>query len=350
MTAEPLLEVENLRTSFQTEEGELSAVNGVSFDVMPGEIFGIVGESGSGKSVTARSIMRLIADNGDVEADTLRFKGESILEKSDEEIRRIRGREISMIFQDALAALNPVISNGEQIAESVRHHGGGDESTGFWSEMKRKFITGTDKNSESWQQAIELLDTLGMPDAAQKAKEYPHQLSGGMRQRVMIAQALAGNPSLLIADEPTTALDVSIEAQILNEMIDLRDEFNMTIILISHDIGVIRETCDRGLVMYSGEGMEEANIQKLVQDPQHPYTKALIDSAPQIEEKQERLRTIEGTIPNPHNRPEGCPFRDRCPEAFEACTQPLTEHTLDEGRTVRCHLFGDEGQTGVTNQ
>jgi peptide/nickel transport system ATP-binding protein len=346
MSAEPLLEVENLHTTFETDQGRIPAVDGVSFEIKPGEIFGIVGESGSGKSVTARSIMRLIEENGTIEADTLRFKGEDLLAKNEAEMRQVRGAGISMIFQDSLAALNPVITNGEQIAESVRHQTDTGESRSLLAELKRKFVTGTSEDAPSWQRAIELLESVGMPDAKQRAREYPHQLSGGMRQRVMIAQALAGNPALIIADEPTTALDVSIEAQILNEMLDLRDEFQMSVLLISHDIGVIRETCDRGLVMYAGEVMETGPIEDLINQPKHPYTRALVDSAPQLDEDREWLKAIEGTIPELIDKPSGCPFRDRCEHAFEACTKPLEDHQLASERLVRCHLYTEDGKGG----
>jgi peptide/nickel transport system ATP-binding protein len=345
MKTKKILDVENLKITFETDRGDIPAVDGVSFDIKPGEILGICGESGSGKSVTARSIMRLIEDNGRVTADTLEFKGEDLLSKSEKEMNNIRGSEISIIFQDSLASLNPVISNGEQIAESVRHQGDTHEPRGFWHEMKRKYVTGTNKNSHSWQRALELLDMIGIPDPEQRAKEYPHQLSGGMRQRIMIAQAIAGNPSLLIADEPTTALDVSIESQILDLILQLRDEFNMAVIFISHDIGVIRETCDRGLVMYAGEVMENAKIDDLIEEPKHPYTKALIDSAPHIGKKQKKLNTIRGTIPDSGNRPTGCPFRGRCEDEFDDCVNPLVEHQLSQDRMVRCHLFGNSTET-----
>lgn len=342
-----LLEVDNLKTTYETDEGEIPAVNGVSFDIKPGEIIGICGESGSGKSVTARSILRLIEDNGRVTADTMEYKGENLLSKTEKEMNQIRGSEISIIFQDSLASLNPVISNGEQIAESVRHQGDSNEPRGFWHEMKRKYLTGTNKNSHSWQKSLELLEMVGIPDPEQRAREYPHQLSGGMRQRIMIAQAIAGNPSLLIADEPTTALDVSIESQILDLILQLRDEYNMAVMFISHDIGVIRETCDRGLVMYAGEVMEDAKIEDLIEEPKHPYTKALIESAPQIEKKQKKLNTIRGTIPDPGNRPTGCPFRNRCDKEFGDCVHPLIEHKIGQDRTVRCHLFGDSIETNT---
>lgn len=342
MSQQPLLDVQDLSVKFQTNDGSLTAVDGLSFDIQPGEIFGIVGESGSGKSVTARSILGLIADNGTVASDHMLYKGRDLSALSQSEMNEIRGSEISIIFQDSLSSLNPVITNGEQIAESARYSGDIDESTSFWREMVRKYITGTNKESESWRRAVDLLETLGMPDAEQKATEYPHQLSGGMRQRVMVAQALAGGPDLLIADEPTTALDVSIEAQFLNEIASIQEELKMSVILISHDIGVIRETCDRCLVMYAGEAMEQGEVGQVIEDPMHPYTTALIESAPQVGADKDRLPTIEGTLPDLYEKAQGCPFKDRCDEAFGACDEPLENYEPAEGRDVWCHLYAEE--------
>jgi peptide/nickel transport system ATP-binding protein len=326
-TTHPLLKVENLHTAFETDAGAIPAVEGISFTVTEGEIFGIVGESGSGKSVTARSIMGLLESNGIAEADAVLFKQTDVLELSDTELNQIRGSEISMIFQDPMSGLNPVMSIGEQIAEVVRHHGHTGESTGFWSEMRRKYVTGTNTSSPSWERAVELLDTVGIPDPAARATEYPHQLSGGMKQRVMIAQALAGDPSLIIADEPTTALDVTIEAQILSELLDLRDEFGVSVILITHDLAVIREVCDRVAVMYAGELMEQASTPELFSNPSHPYTRGLLQSIPQATDQGETLDTIPGQVPDPLDKPVGCPFSDRCPHAFEKCDQDLVAYT-----------------------
>ena len=335
---EPLLEIENLRTSFPTDRGDVTAVDGISFSVDAGEIFGIVGESGSGKSVTALSILGLAAD-GEVEADAIRFRGEEL---SAREMSAVRGGEISMIFQDPMSSLNPVMTVGEQIAEVVRHHGEMGESTGLLSELRRKYITGTSDSSRSWQRAVELLDTVGIPDPEQRANEYPHQLSGGMKQRVMIAQALAGDPSLIIADEPTTALDVTIEAQILNELFELRDEFGVSIVLITHDLAVVRETCDRVAVMYAGELMETARTETLFDEPTHPYTKGLLRSIPRVDDDREWLNAIDGTVPDPFNRPSGCPFRDRCDAAFELCSEPLARYdATGTDHEVRCHLQHD---------
>jgi peptide/nickel transport system ATP-binding protein len=338
---EPLLEVEDLHTTFETEEGEVPAVDGISFAVDRGEVFGVVGESGSGKSVTALSILGLL-DGARVEADAIRYDGEDLLGTSDRKMRRIRGNRISMIFQDPMSSLNPVMTIGEQIAEVVRHHGETGERKGFWSEMKRKYVTGTDEGSPSWMRAVELLETVGIPEPAQRAHEYPHQLSGGMKQRVMIAQALAGDPDLLVADEPTTALDVTIEAQILNELLDLRDEFDLSIMLITHDLAVVRETCDRVAVMYSGELMETADTATLFEDPRHPYTRGLINSIPRVDDDREWLDAIEGNVPEPVNKPTGCPFRDRCEAAFALCDQPLVGYRGEQpGHTTWCHLYND---------
>jgi len=343
---DPLLEVENLTTSFETDRGRLTAVDGISFTVEPGEIFGVVGESGSGKSVTALSVMDLVGDAGSVEADALRFRGEDLLDKSDAEMRQIRGGEISMIFQDPMSSLNPVMTIGEQIAEVARHHGDLGESTGFLSEMRRKYVTGTSESAPSWERAVELLDTVGIPDPAERATEYPHQLSGGMKQRVMIAQALAAEPELIIADEPTTALDVTIEAQILDELFALRDEFDVAVVLITHDLAVVRETCDRVAVMYAAELMETAPTATLFERPQHPYTQGLLQSIPKVTDDREWLDAIEGNVPDLIDKPSGCPFRDRCPKAFDMCDQPLVGYDGDgTGHRVRCHLHNEGVET-----
>jgi len=224
------------------------------------------------------------------------------------------------------------------------------ESAGFWSEMRRKYITGTNEDSPSWQRAIELLNVVGIPDPVNRATDYPHQLSGGMLQRVMIAQALAGNPSLIIADEPTTALDVSIEAQILNELLDLRDKFDLSVLLITHDLGVVRETCDKVLVMYAGEVMEYAPVGELFENPRHPYTEGLLGSIPRISDTREWLDVIEGTVPDLIDKPTGCPFRNRCDYVFDMCDQPLEEYDVGTEHTARCHLHHKEATTDTPIQ
>lgn len=340
-----LLDVRGLTTSFETGRGTLTAVDDISFSIEEGEVFGVVGESGSGKSVTALSVMRLLDDAGTVDADAIRFDGTNLLSLSEREMRAIRGGEISMIFQDPMTSLNPVMTIGEQIAEVVRHHGDTGERTGFWSEMRRKYVSGTSTESRSWRRAVELLETVGIPEPEQRASEYPHQLSGGMRQRVVIAQALAGDPSLIIADEPTTALDVSIEAQILNELLELSDEFGISVLLITHDLGVVRETCDRVAVMYASEFMETGTVDDIFEDPHHPYTEGLLASIPRIDDDREWLSVIEGTVPDLINKPSGCPFRDRCEYSFELCDRPLVEYEIEEPtrekHSVRCHREND---------
>ena len=338
---EPLLAVENLHTTFSTERGDVPAVDGVSFAIEEGEVFGVVGESGSGKSVTALSLLGL-ADGANVTADRVQFRGEDLLAKDEAGLQTVRGNDISMIFQDPMSSLNPVMTVGEQIAEVVRHHSDVGESRSLFSELRRKYVTGTSESSRSWERAVELLDTVGIPDPADRAHEYPHQLSGGMKQRVMIAQALAGDPDLIIADEPTTALDVTIEAQILNELLDLRDEFDVSIMLITHDLAVVRETCDRVAVMYAGEMMETADTRTLFEDPRHPYTRGLINSIPRTNDDREWLDAIQGNVPDPMDKPDGCPFRSRCDAAFSLCDEPLVAYPAEDlSHRTWCHLYND---------
>lgn len=343
MSESPLLDISELEITFPKEDApDVHAVDGVDLQVEPGTIHGLVGESGSGKSVTAKSVIRLL-DDGVVEAERFSYRGEGLLDKSEREMQAIRGGEIGMVFQDSLSALNPVISVGEQVAEVVRHHGDVDESTGLLSELRRKYVTGTDKQSESWRRAVELLETVGIPDPEQRATEYPHQLSGGQRQRVMIAQALAGDPSLIIADEPTTALDVTVEANILEELENLAAEFDIAILLITHDLGVVAETCDTVTVMYSGSVMEHAPTDQLFDNPRHPYTRGLLNSIPKYENVEgKQLATIPGAAPDPTDRPSGCPFRDRCPAEFEACSEPLPEAEVSLNHMSHCHLHDSQ--------
>jgi oligopeptide/dipeptide ABC transporter ATP-binding protein len=347
--AAPLLDVEELAVTFPVEGGpDVPAVDGVDLQVEPGEIHGLVGESGSGKSVTARSIMRLL-DGAEVTAERFDYRGEDLYTKSEAAMRRIRGDEIGMVFQDALSALNPVMTVGEQIAEVVRHHGDVDESAGLLSELRRKYVTGTSTSAPSWRRAVDLLETVGIPDPEAVATSYPHQLSGGQRQRVMIASALGGDPSLIVADEPTTALDVTVEASILDELRRLCDEFDVAILLITHDLGVVAETCDRVTVMYSGSVMERGTTEELFENPAHPYTKGLLRSIPEGRPTDGELATIPGSAPEPADRPAGCPFRDRCPAAFDACSEPLPEHVVDGGHVARCHLYTEgDGPGEVT--
>lgn len=306
----PLLSVRNLRTVFSTEEGEVAAVDGISFDLHAGETLGIVGESGSGKSVTSLSIMRLIpSPPGRIASGEIIFNGEDLLKKSPAEMRKIRGNEISMIFQEPMTSLNPVFTIGDQIMEAIILH----------QKLNKK---------QARERAIEMLRLVGIPSPERRVDEYPHQLSGGMRQRVMIAMALSCNPKLLIADEPTTALDVTIQAQILELLQRLQKELGMAIILITHDLGVVAGMVDRVIVMYAGKIVEEAPVRDLFRAPKHPYSEGLLGSIPKLHETQERLQAIEGVVPSPFNMPPGCRFHPRCRYAKPACSQiepPLME-------------------------
>ncbi len=326
----PLLDVRNLKTYFFTRDGVVKAVDGVSFQVMPGEVLGLVGESGCGKSVTSLSILRLVDPPGRIVDGEIWFEGTNLLALSEAEMARLRGDRISMIFQQPKSSLNPVYPIGDQIAEVFQIHRG----------MKRK---------EAWQRAVELLRLVGIPDPAQKAHAYPHELSGGQAQRVMIAMALALRPRLLIADEPTTALDVTIQAQILDLLLDLRARFDTAIILISHDLGVIAETADRVAVMYAGQIVEQAPVRELFADPKHPYTRGLLASVPVLGRRRRRLETISGTVPDLISPPPGCRFAPRCTarETFglTQCDQPPPIVTFGQDHLVRCWLYEGQGQT-----
>ncbi len=302
-----LLEVNNLKTYFFTRGGVVKAVNDVSFSMQPGETLGVVGESGCGKSVTALSVMRLIASPpGKIVGGDISFNGESILEKSQEELSDLRGSKISMIFQDPMTSLNPVFTVGYQIAETVKRH--------------RKDVS----NDQAWKRAVEMLDLVRIPDARHRARNYPHEFSGGMRQRVMIAIALACNPQLLIADEPTTALDVTIQAQVLELMKGLSQEFGTAVMLITHDLGVVAGTCQRVNVMYAGSIVESAPVKQIFETPAHPYTVGLLESIPRLDdERSERLTPIAGQPPDLINPPVGCPYAPRCPKVQPRCRQEM---------------------------
>ncbi len=319
--ADILLDVKNLVTCFWTDDGKVTACDDVSFEVRRGETVGLVGESGCGKSVTSLSIMRLIPwPPGKVVSGEILFEGSDLLKKDVAEMRAIRGNKISMIFQEPMTSLNPVYTVGEQIAEAVRLHQGKDKK-------------------EAWSQAVEMLKLVGMPLPERRAREYPHHLSGGMRQRVMIAIALACNPSLLIADEPTTALDVTIQAQILELMKSLKREFGMSILLITHDLGVIAEMAERVMVMYAGKIVEEGPALELFGDPLHPYTRGLLISIPRLDTPKGKLHVIEGTVPDLARLPGGCAFHPRCPEADPRCGEaspPLV--TVGGHRRLSCFL------------
>ena len=313
-----LLQVESLQTHFGMIDGVVRAVEGLSFTINAGETVAIVGESGCGKSVTSMSILRLVPTPPGKIAGRILFQGRDLLACSDAEMRAIRGKDISMIFQEPMTSLNPVLTIGRQIGESLRLHEG----------LSAR---------EAERRAVEILTLVGIPAPARRVKEYPHQLSGGMRQRVMIAIALACNPKLLIADEPTTALDVTIQAQILDLLLDLRDELGMAIMIITHNMGVIAETADRVLVMYAGRIVEQAPVEALFDRPLHPYTQGLLECVPSLTQETERLVAIPGTLPDPARRPRGCRFAVRCRHALPECRKalpPLT--TYDTAHTAAC--------------
>jgi len=318
-----LLTIQDLQTHFFTGEGVVRAVDGVTLSVRPGETLGLVGESGCGKTVTALSILRLIPNPpGRIVGGTICFEGRDLLRLPEEEMRSIRGCAISMIFQEPMTSLNPVFTVGEQVAEGIRHH----------QKVSRR---------EAWDRAVEVLRRVKIPDPARRAYEYPHQLSGGLRQRVMIAMALALGPRLLIADEPTTALDVTIQAQIVDLLMGLQEEMQMAVILITHDLGVIAETADRVVVMYAGRVVEEASAEQLFETPLHPYTQGLLESLPTLEtgKRHRRLTAIPGLIPNLLDLPTGCKFAPRCPKVIGDCwpTEPELRE-IRPGHWARCIL------------
>lgn len=319
-----LLEVKNLETEFRVKRGQIKAVNGVSFEVEKGEILAVVGESGSGKSVTSLSIMGLIRDPGKIVGGQILFNGEDLLKKNTREMEQIRGDKISMIFQEPMTSLNPVYRIKDQIMENILTH-----------EKVSK--------EEALKRSIEMLDLVSIPAPERRAYDYPHQMSGGMRQRVMIAMALSCHPELLIADEPTTALDVTIQAQILDLINRLRKKLGMAVLLITHDLGVVAETADRVVVMYCGRVVEQAKVLDLFTDPKHPYTRGLLDSIPKLDEDRKRLYMIKGIVPDPTHLPKGCAFADRCDHCMEKCREHMPA-LVDQGngRKVRCFLESDE--------
>lgn len=296
-----LLTVQDLQVQFQTKKGVNTAVDGIGFSVEKGEILGIVGESGCGKSVTSLSILRLLGTNSMISQGSIKLEGRELLSLSEDEMCKIRGNEIAMIFQDPMTALNPTMSIGEQLMEPLMIHQG----------YKKK---------DAWKEAVEVLKKVGIAAPEKRMKEYPHQLSGGMRQRVMIAMAVSCAPRLLIADEPTTALDVTIQAQILELMLELRQKMNTAIILITHDMGVVAETADNILVLYAGKVVEYGSVKEIFNNPRHPYTRGLLNSIPPLEEDVDELNTIEGTVPGPGQMPAGCRFSPRCLLASERCS------------------------------
>jgi oligopeptide/dipeptide ABC transporter ATP-binding protein len=314
-----LLEVSHLTTVFDLPAGPVPAVHDVSFDIRSGETLGLVGESGSGKSVTALSIMRLIEPPGRIAGGAIRFKGRDLLTCSERDMQAVRGAGIALVFQEPMTALNPVFTVGDQIAEALVVH---NRATRYQAQLR----------------AVELLDAVRVPDAALRARDYPHQLSGGMRQRVLIAAALACQPSLLIADEPTTALDVTIQAQILDLLREMKSAFNLSLLLITHDFGVIAETADRVAVMYAGRIVEEGPVRAIVREPRHPYTRGLLMSRPGGTPGA-KLRAIDGVVPTLAALPPGCAFHPRCPERFDRCaTAPPPDYQVGADHLARCYL------------
>ena len=321
-----LLEVRNLNVDFPNENGQIRVISNLSFHLERSEVLGIVGESGSGKSVTSLAVMRLLPATGVKTQGNVLFEGRDLLSLSEQEMQQIRGNRIAMIFQEPMTSLNPIHTCGRQIEESILLHG----------KATRK---------EARAKALQLLELCGIPDAAHRMLEYPHQLSGGMRQRVMIAIALACDPDILIADEPTTALDVTIQAQILKLMKDIRKQRNMSVILITHDLGIISDFCDRVAVMYTGEIVETAPVRQLFRNPHHPYTAGLINALPRLDGGNVRLEAIEGMVPDADQMPEGCRFHPRCKHAMERCKREHPElKRLPDGRHVRCFLFEDSAK------
>ncbi len=325
-TMEPILQIENLKTSFFTSSGEVQAVRGVSFCVEKGDILGIVGESGSGKSVTSMSILKLLADTGRIKEGKIVFEGQDLTAMGKKQMQKIRGEKISMIFQDPMSSLNPLIPVGKQVAEMIKEH----HPEKGKDELKRE--------------VLELFSKVRIPEPEKRYRSFPHEFSGGMRQRVMIAMALANKPDLLIADEPTTALDVTIQDQILKQIRGLQKEFGTSIMFITHDLGVVAELCSRVIVMYGGLIMEEASIDDIFENPRHPYTLGLLESIPKLEQdKSKRLSPIPGSPPDMTNPPAGCPFAPRCPYARNICASQCPDfYCAGEGHRSRCWLLDPE--------
>ena len=325
--AETILEIKDLCVEFQTVEGVVHAVDHLNYTLHKGEKLGIVGESGSGKSVSSLGMMQLIPNPpGRITGGEILYHGKDLVKASEKEMQKIRGNEISMIFQEPMTSLNPIIKCGKQIAESLRLHRG----------MKKK---------EAMEEAVRMMRAVGIANPEVRAHEYPPQMSGGMRQRVMIAMALACQPQILIADEPTTALDVTIQAQILDLIRELNESMGTSVVFITHDLGVVSELCDTVIVMYTGHIVEQAPVKELFESPKHPYTKGLLNAIPKITRERNPLETIEGMVPNPTERIEGCSFSPRCPYATDQCRKaepPMAE--LSDGRLVRCWQYAKENE------
>ena len=317
--SETILSIENLRIHFETFAGEVQAIRGVNLKLQKGETLALVGESGSGKSVTAKSVMKLLSNNAVVKEGAIIFKGENILEKSERDMQSIRGKKIAMIFQDPMTSLNPYMKIGEQLMEVLQLHKGYDKQTAF-------------------AESVKMLDAVKMPEAKKRMGMYPHEFSGGMRQRVMIAMALLCRPKLLIADEPTTALDVTVQAQIMTLLNELKREFNTAIIMITHDLGVVAGICDQVMVMYAGRTMEYGTAEQIFYHPTHPYSIGLMDAIPRLDGNEEHLVTIPGNPPNLLHLPKGCPFSPRCQFATEQCQTAPKLTTFNHGQLRNCWL------------
>ncbi len=317
-----LLEIKNLRTVFKTYAGQVSAINGVNISIGYGEAVGIVGESGSGKSVTMLSVMKLLTENGKVASGEILFNGRNMAEMSEKEMQVIRGNEIGMIFQDPMTSMNPVFTVGNQLVEAILKHN---------RKMPKK---------QAIAKAIDMLKLVGLPSPEKRFNQYPHEFSGGMRQRAMIAMALSCEPKLLIADEPTTALDVTIQAQIIELMKELKNKINMSIILITHDLGLVADICERVIVMYGGTIVEQGPVEDIFYNPKHPYTMGLLSSIPRLNMGKERLKPVEGHPPDMINPPAGCPFAARCPQAMEICNMHRPEYEkITENHGAACWLL-----------
>ncbi|MCM2535064.1 ABC transporter ATP-binding protein [Neobacillus pocheonensis] len=322
---EKLLQVDNLETVFTKDKQKIKILHGVNFHINKGEVIGVVGESGSGKSITSLSIMKLFkGTSGEITSGRIQFNNEDLANKSEDEMRKIRGKQIAVIFQEPMTSLNPVMKIGEQLLEPIRLHLG----------LKEK---------KAREHAVSILKKVGIPRAEEIMSEFPHQLSGGMRQRIMIAMAISCHPQLLIADEPTTALDVTIQAQILDLMKQLQQKEKMSVLLITHDLGVVAEMCDRVVVLYAGKVVEEADVFDLFESPKHPYTKGLIGSVPKLGQKKDKLDSIKGNVPDPSNLQKGCKFAPRCNEAMSICIkEEPPEMNFENGRSCSCWLYKEE--------
>ncbi|MGH3344209.1 MAG: ABC transporter ATP-binding protein [Carbonactinosporaceae bacterium] len=339
-----VLEVSGLHTYFDTPGGQVKAVNAVDLRIKEGEILGLVGESGSGKTMLAMSVLRLVPPPGRVVQGKIVFGGDNLLDLGEQEMREVRGGRIGMIFQDPMTSLNPVIRVGEQVAESIRLHQDVGESTSLWAEAARKFLPFAPGRGDAWAKAVDMLRLVGIPDPERRARQFPHEFSGGMRQRVMIAMALSCNPDLLIADEPTTALDVTIQAEILRELRRLARQLGTAVLLIAHDLGVVSQVCDRVAIMYAGRVFEVASTRELLDNPQNPYTLGLMRSLPDLDAPKEHLEPIEGTVPDLIGWEGGCLFSTRCPEVTDACRQvdpelvclPAERTRLERDHWCRC--------------